>query len=83
MFRHGLRSNPRVMVALNGESEPLGCTVLQKGPGPSGSIPIQSGLDRHCEAAIAHEHQKYSVKEFPVGGSRRLHRPLGSLSLSA
>jgi hypothetical protein len=38
--------------------------------------------DRHCEA-IAHEHQKHSVKGFPVGGSRRLQRPLASLSLSA
>ena len=57
--------------------------LLQKRPDPSRSPPILSRLDRHCEAAIAHEHQKYSAKEFPVGGSRRLHRPLGSLSLSA
>jgi hypothetical protein len=40
-------------------------------------------LERQCEAEIAHEHQNYTVKEFPVGGSRRLQRPFESLSLSA
>ena len=64
-------------------SDLLGGTASTKKTRSIALPPILSRLDRHCEAAIAHEHQKYSAKEFPVGGSRRLHRPLGSLSLSA
>ena len=50
-------------------SDLLGGTASTKKTRSVALPPILSRLDRHCEAAIAHEHQKYSAKEFPVGGT--------------